>query len=198
MQNKILKLFIILLVICYKQLFVQNNKLYKTLKKKYIGSSMFMLINLYSKNHSDFDLFHFVHHITQKDIISLEVKTIESKWLHGIPCDKSFQTLEKEFLGYIKCNGFAIVNQQFSCENFYTSVNIIRAWQNFVNKNYYKIDNGLQIFNTFRICFQIRLFMKNLYLLNLLWIYHIEYIIPKYLMNLKEQMTDGQNFFLNC
>lgn len=163
MQNKILRLVIILLVISNLQSLAQNDKLEKPLKKHFIGSSMFVLMNLSPKNRPDFFQLNYGYRFTQKDAISLEVKTWKYNWPLGIPYGKSYETPEEEFPGYIRERGFALVYQRFLWKRFYSSVHIMNAWQNFVNTDGNKIDNGFQIFNTYRIGYQFNLFKNKIF-----------------------------------
>lgn len=160
------KLFIALTLLCAisTNLQAQYFKTDTTYKKYFVGSTMFMLGNLSSVNRPDFVQLNFGYRITGKDVISLELKTWKYAWSLGIPYGKSFQAAEEEFPGYIREYGFAIAYQRFLWKGLYSGVHVMSAWQTFVNDNGNKIDNGFQIFNTYRVGYHIKLFKDRFFI----------------------------------
>ncbi len=83
----------------------------------------------------------------------------------GIPFGKSFEAPEEKFPGYIREYGFALAYQRFLWEGLFTGVHVMPAWQTFVNDNGEKIDNGFQIFNTYRVGYHVNLFKEYISLI---------------------------------
>ncbi len=130
-----------------------------TYRKCFVGSTFFLLGNFFESNNPEFVQLNLGYRLTGKDVISLELKTWKYAWPLGIPAyDSSFEAPEEEFPGYIREYGFAIVYQRFWWKGLYTSVHVMNAWQSFMNENGDKVDNGFQIFNTYRLGYHIKLF----------------------------------------
>jgi len=157
------------------QLKAQYAKEDKTYKKCFVGSTLFMLGNLSPQNRPDFVQLNLGYRITGKDVVSLELKTWKYGWSLGIPYGKSFQAPEEEFPGYIREYGFAIAYQRFWWKGLYTGVHVMNAWQTFNNKNGAKIDNGFQIFNTYRVGYHFKLFKDRFFIEPSLAITHRPY-----------------------
>ena len=146
------------------QLKAQYAKEDTTYKKCFVGSTLFMLGNLSPQNRPDFLQLNLGYRITGKDVVSLELKTWKYGWSLGIPYGRSFQAPEEEFPGYIREYGFTIAYQRFWWKGLYTGVHVMNAWQTFNNKNGAKIDNGFQIFNTYRVGYHFKLFKDRFFI----------------------------------
>lgn len=127
-------------------------------KRCFIGSSMFMLFNLDSEERPDFVQLNLGYRLSSKDAVSLELKTWRYFEPLGIPYGKSKSDPVENFSGYIREKGFALAYQRFWWKGLYTGVHIMSAWQDFIDQNDSKIDNGFQIFNTYRLGYHVRLF----------------------------------------
>ena len=53
--------------------------------------------------------------------------------------------------------------QRFLWKGLYAELNVMPTWQSFVNKEGNKIDNGFQIFNTYRAGYHIKLFKDRFF-----------------------------------
>ena len=135
-----------------------------TFKKYFVGSTFFMLGNLDANDRPDFVQLNLGYRLTSKDAISLEVKTWKYTQPLGIPFGKSFTAPEEEFPGYIREYGFALAYQRFWWKGLYTGVHVMNAWQTFVDNDNQKIDNGFQIFNTYRVGYHIKLFNNRFFI----------------------------------
>lgn len=164
MQKKTLLIGLVLMMAINAQVNAQYSKQDSTYKECFVGSTLFMLGNLSSKNRPDFVQLNFGYRITGKDVISLELKTWKYAWPLGIPYGKSFQAPEEEFPGYIREYGFALVYQRFWWKGLYTGIHVMNAWQTFVNENGNKMDNGFQIFNTYRVGYHVKLFKDSFFI----------------------------------
>jgi hypothetical protein len=146
------------------QVKAQYEKLDSTYKKYFIGSTFAMVGNLLPENKPDFVQLNFGYRLTGKDVISIELKTWKYAWSLGIPYGSFYEAPEEKFPGYIREYGFALVYQRFLWKGLYASVQAMPAWQTFVNENGDKIDNGFQIFNTYRVGYHIKLFKDRFFI----------------------------------
>jgi hypothetical protein len=80
MQKKILTLVLALFLVNSFQLKAQYAKNDTTYKKFFIGSTLFLLGNLDSKNSPDFVQANVGYRITGNDVVSLELKTWKYAW----------------------------------------------------------------------------------------------------------------------
>ena len=132
-----------------------------TYKRWFVGSSLFVLLgNFDTTNPPNFAQLNIGYRITGKDVVSLELKTWKYAWPNGIHpfLNKSYGNLEEQFPGYVREYGFAVAYQHFWWKGLYTGVHVMPTWQTFVNDDGNKIDNGFQIFNTYRVGYHIKLF----------------------------------------
>ena len=160
MQTKKIILILIVLIIGTFQSHAQYQKSDTTHHKFFVGSTLFMLMNLSPKNRPDFGQLNFGYRITGKDVVSLEVKTWKYYWSLGT----QYTSSKEPFPGYIREFGFALVYQRFWWKGLYSSVHVMNAWQTFVNDNGKKFDKGFQIFNTYRVGYHIKLFKDRFFI----------------------------------
>lgn len=132
-------------------------------KPCFVGSSAFMIMNVFPDKRPNFIQLNLGYRITPKDAISLEVKTWRYFEPLGIPYGDARADANEKFPGFIREKGFALVYQRFLWKGLYASIHLMSAWQDFMNKNKQKIDNGFQIFNTYRLGYHIKLFKGNFF-----------------------------------
>ena len=166
MQKKILLFALTLMMTSTLQVKAQFDKQDSTYKKCFVGSTLFMLGNLSSVNRPDYVQLNFGYRITGKDVVSLELKTWKYAWPLGIHpiVNNAYGTPEEEFPGYIREYGFALAYQRFLWKGLYAELNVMNAWQTFVNDDGIKIDNGFQIFNTYRVGYHVKLFKDRFFI----------------------------------
>lgn len=164
MQKKIILIGVALLLTSSIQLNAQYSKQDTTYKKFFIGSTLFMLGNLAPINKPDFVQLNIGYRITGSDVVSLELKTWKYAWPLGIPYGKSFESPGEKYPGYIREYGFALAYQKYLWKGLYAGVHVMNAWQKFVNDNGNKIDNGFQIFNTYRVGYHVKLFKDRFFI----------------------------------
>ncbi|MFZ2785013.1 MAG: hypothetical protein WAZ36_11485 [Sediminibacterium sp.] len=133
-------------------------------RKFFIGSTFFLLGNFDTKNPPGFAQLNFGYRINAKNTVSIELKTWKYAWPLGIPYGQSQLAPEEKFPGHIRENGFALAYQHFWYNGLYTGIHVMNAWQSFVNTDGKKIDNGFQIFNTYRLGYQIPLFKNRFFI----------------------------------
>ena len=166
MQKKILFIGCILMFTISLQLKAQYTKQDSTYKKFFVGSTLFVLVNLFPGDNSpDFAQLNLGYRLSPKDAISLELKTWKYAWPLGIVFGgESFEAPEEKFPGYIREYGFALAYQRFFWKGLYGGVHVMSAWQTFADDNGDKIDNGFQIFNTYRVGYHIKLFKDRFFI----------------------------------
>lgn len=157
------------------RLSAQYSKNDSTSKECFIGSTLFMLGNLLPKNKPDFVQLNIGYRITAKDVVSFELKTWKYQWSLGIPYGSSYEAPEEEFPGFVREFGFALVYQRYWWKGLYTGIHVMNAWQRFVDTEGQKIDNGFQIFNTYRVGYHIKLFKNRFFIEPSLAITHRPY-----------------------
>jgi hypothetical protein len=165
MKSKILTLGLVLMLVATSKLNAQYAKQDSTYQKCFVGSTFAMLGNFAESNKPDFVQVNLGYRLTGKDVVSLELKTWKYAWSLGIPyTSKSFEAPETEFPGYIREYGFAFAYQRFLWKGLYAGVHVMNAWQNFVDIDGKKVDNGFQIFNTYRIGYHFKLFNDRFFI----------------------------------
>ncbi len=158
MQKNITTLLLLLILSSLPQVHSQYNKSDTSFKECFIGSTFAMLGNFLPKNKPDFVQLNLGYRLTEKDVISLELKTWKYAWPLGIPYGPLKEAPETEFPGYIREYGFALAYQHFWWKGLYTGIHVMNTWQSFIGENDQKIDNGFQIFNTYRLGYHIKIF----------------------------------------
>ena len=164
MQKKILWIGLVLVLTSSLQLKAQYAEEDSTFRRHFIGSTMFMLGNLSSVNRPDFVQINYGYRITGRDVISLELKTWKYAWPLGIPYGKSFEAPDEKYPGYIREYGFALAYQRYLWKGLYTGIHVMNAWQTFVDDEGNKVDNGFQIFNTYRVGYHVKLFNDRFFI----------------------------------
>lgn len=165
MQNRFSILVLVLLLTIISQLKAQYAQHDTTYKKFFIGSTFFVLYNLVPDDNSpDFAQLNFGYRLSPKDALSLELKTWKYAWSLGIPYGGLKEAPEEKFPGYIREYGFALAYQRFWWKGLYTGIHVMNTWQSFVNDEGNKIDNGFQIFNTYRVGYHFKLFNDRFFI----------------------------------
>lgn len=130
----------------------------------FIGSSAFILMNFDSDERPNFAQLNLGYRISPKDAISLELKTWRYFEPIGIPYGKVKSDPNENFLGFVREKGFAIAYQRYLWKGLYTSIHIMNAWQDFIDEYEQQIDNGFQLFNTYRVGYHIKLFKGRFFI----------------------------------
>ena len=149
---------LLFLTVCLLQTNAQYTEQNTTYDRYFVGSTLAMLGNFDTHNSPDFVQLNFGYRITGVDVVSIELKTWKYAWSLGIPYSDSFEADNEKFPGYIREYGFALVYQRFLWEGLYAGIHVMNAFQTFVDESGNKIDNGFQIFNTYRVGYHIKLF----------------------------------------
>lgn len=164
MQKTILRFTLILMIASTLQVKAQYSKQDSTYRRYFIGSTLFMIANVVPDNNPPEMIYlNLGYRVTGKDVISLEFKTWKYAWPIGIPFGKSFEAEGEGFPGYIREYGVSLNYQRFLWNGLFAQMDVMPAFQTFVNDNGRKVDNGFQIFNTYSIGYHIKLFKDRLF-----------------------------------
>ena len=166
MKKKILWFGFALTLTGSLQAHAQYDKQDSTYKRWFIGSTAFLLGNLAPTNPPDFAQVNIGYRITGRDVITLEPKTWKYAWPNGIHpfFNKSYGKPEEKFPGYVREVGMSVAYQRFLLKGLYAELNIMPTWQKFVDEDGKKLDNGFQIFNTYRVGYHIKLFKDRFFI----------------------------------
>ena len=166
MQKKNLFIGLVLIMTNTLQLNAQNANQNGTYKKWFIGSTIFLLGNLSSVNPPNFAQLNVGYRITAKDVVTLEPKTWKYAWPNGIHpfANKAYGKAEEKFPGTVREFGLSLSYQRFLWKGLYAELNVMPTLQNFANVDGKKINNGFQIFNTYRVGYQVNFFKKRFFI----------------------------------
>lgn len=163
-----LKLFLSVLVftLAFTKANSQTQAKDSTYRKFFVGSTLFMLGNFIpdDPNPPDFVQLNFGYRITPEDVISIEVKTWKYAWPLGIPYGISFQSAEEKYPGYIREFGIALAYQRFLWKGAYTAVHAMNALQRYIDDDHNKLQNGYQLFMTYRLGYHFQMFNNRLFI----------------------------------
>jgi hypothetical protein len=177
MKRKVLFIGFALLITSTLQLNAQYAKADSTHKRWFVGSTLFLLGNLAPVNPPDFAQLNIGYRITGKDVIILEPKTWKYAWPNGINpfFSKSYGKQEEKFPGYVRELGLSVAYQRFFWKGLYAELNVMPTLQKFANDSGRNIDNGFQIFNTYRAGYHVKLFKDRFFIQPSITITHRAY-----------------------
>ena len=135
-------------------------------RRWFVGSTLFLLGNLAPTNPPNFIQLNVGYRLTGKDVIAVEPKTWKYAWPNGIHpfFNNSYGKPEEQFPGYVREYGLSVVYQRFLLKGLYVELNAMPSLQDFVNDKGKKIDNGFQLFNTYRMGYHIKLFKDRFFI----------------------------------
>lgn len=154
---------IILFMMTHGCVSAQNKTQEDSYKKYFIGSSLFVLAN-FTADSPDFYQINLGTRLTPKDVVMLELITWKYRWPLGIPWGPSFDHPDEEYPGYIREFGIGAAYQRFIWKGLYTNVEAVPLLQKYQNQENQKIQNGFQLFLTFRTGYHIKLFENKFFL----------------------------------
>ena len=166
MQKKILFVGVVLIMTSTLHIKAQYAKTDSTYKKWFVGTSLFVLLgNLDTENPPNFVQLNLGYRITGKDVITLAPKTWRYAWPNGIHpfLNKAYKKPEERFPGYVREYGVTVSYTRFLWKGLFTQLDVMPTLQAFVNDKGKKIDDGFQIFNSYRIGYHIKLFKDKFF-----------------------------------
>ncbi len=132
-----------------------------TYKKWFVGTSLFVLLgNLDRENPPNFVQLNIAYRLTGKDVITVAPKTWKYAWPNGIHpfLNDAYKKPEEKFPGYVREYGVTLSYTRFLWKGLYAQLDVMPTAQRFFNDNKQKIDNGFQVFNSYRVGYHIKLF----------------------------------------
>lgn len=167
MQKKFLVLGIALMLVSNLKVQAQYAQQDSTYKKWFIGTSLFVIIGNIADggNPPNFAQLDIGYRLTGKDVIRLSPKTWKYAWPNGIHpfLNDAYGKPEEKFPGYVREFGVTFSYQRFFWKGLYAQLDVMPTYQVFVNDNGKKIDNGFQIFNSYRFGYHIKLFKDKFF-----------------------------------
>lgn len=134
-------------------------------RRYFVGSTFALLGNFAQTNAPDFAQLNLGFRLTSKDVLSLELKTWKYAWPLGIPVTNSaYGDPDTAFPGYIREYGMALVYQRFWWKGLYVGVHLMSARQHFFDEEGQQIGKGFQLFTTYRLGYQIKLFDNRFFI----------------------------------
>jgi hypothetical protein len=161
MLKKILWIALALFLASSLELKAQYEDTDSTYKKYFVGTSLFVFLgNLDTENPPNFFQLDLGYRLTGKDIIIISPKTWKYAWPNGIHpfLNDAYYKPEEKFPGYVREYGITFSYQRFIYEGLYAQLDVMPTLQSFVNDNGKKIDDGFQIFNSYRVGYHFKLF----------------------------------------
>ncbi len=166
MQKKIFYFAFALMLANILPLKAQYSQTDSTYKKWFVGTSLFVFFgNLDNENPPDFVQLDFGYRITKKDIVRFSPKTWRYAWPNGIHpfLNDAYKKPTEKFPGYVREIGATLSYQRFLWKGLFAQLDVMPTWQIFSNENGNKIEDGFQIFNSYRIGYHIRLFKDKFF-----------------------------------
>lgn len=125
----------------------------------WVGTSMFMLMNLVPFDQPPrFFQLNAGYILTKRDRLSLEAMTWRYYHPLGIPWGSSYDSPDEAYPGHIREYGVGPAYQRFLWKGLYTSLSAVPFYRQYYDTDGRRIGNGFQLFLTFRIGYQLRLF----------------------------------------
>lgn len=166
MQKKIIWIGLALVLVSRLQVNAQYAKTDSIYKRWFVGTSLFVLFGNFDKeNPPNFAQLNIGYRITEKDVIQLAPKTWRYAWPNGIHpfLNKAYKKPEEKFPGYVREFGATASYTRFLWKGLYAQLDVMPTWQVFVNDKGKKVDDGFQIFNSYRVGYHIKLFKDKFF-----------------------------------
>lgn len=159
-------LFAMVLALAYTNANSQTQMQETTYRKFFIGSTLWELGNFIpgDTNPPDLVQLNFGYRITPKNVISIEAKTWKYAWPLGIPYGKSSQAPGEGYNGYVRAFGIGLVYQHFWWKGAYTSIDAGNMLQRYFGEDNKHIQNGYQLFMTYRLGYHFTFFKNRFFL----------------------------------
>lgn len=133
-----------------------------TFKRWFVGTSLFVL---FGNAFEDVNPPHFFqldigYRITGQDIVRISPKTWKYAWPNGIHpfLNDAYRKPAERFPGYIREYGITLSYQRFVWDGLYVQLDVMPTYQSFVNNAGVQIDEGFQLFNSYRVGYHVKLF----------------------------------------
>lgn len=166
MQKKMVFMGILFLVTTNLRLNAQYDKTDTTYRRWFVGTSLFVFLgNLDRENPPNFVQIDVGYRLTGKDVIRLSPKTWKYAWPNGIHpfLNEAYKKPEEKFPGYVREFGVTASYIRFFWKGAYAQLDVMPTYQLFANEAGDKIDNGFQLFNSYRIGYHFKFFKDRFF-----------------------------------
>jgi len=153
---------LVMALIAVGSLSAQEKKTDTTEKKFFVGSTLFMVMNLLDDPEPPrYAQVNFGYRLTAKDVISAEFITWNYYEPLGVPLSE--KATATNFPGRVVAMGAGVSYKRFLWKNAYAQVHSTGLKQTYLNKKSEKIGVGFQMFNTLRVGYQFRFFKNRVF-----------------------------------
>lgn len=166
MLKKLLWIGLALILANTLQMNAQYTETDSTYKKWFVGTSLFVILgNFDTENPPNFAQLNLGYRLTGKDVITVAPKTWKYAWPNGIHpfLNDAYYKPEEKFPGYVREYGVTFSYTRFIWKGLFAQLDIMPTFQVFVNEKGKKIDDGFQIFNSYRVGYHIKLFKDKFF-----------------------------------
>lgn len=132
-------------------------------QRHFIGSSLFMVANVTPNPPSFFQL-NYGYRLSRKSALSVEAITWRYSAPLGIPWGPSFGKAEEEYPGRVRGVGVGIAYQRLLWRGLYAQAHALPLLQRYTDTNGARLQDGFQLFTTFRSGYQLKLFSDRWFL----------------------------------
>lgn len=165
-QKLKLALFLLAVVVPLTHLCGQTQPGDSTYRRFFVGSTFFVLGNLIpdDPNPPGFVQLNFGIRLSPRNVVSIEAKTWKYAWPLGIPFGPTFQAPDEKYPGYVRSYGIALAYQRYFWKGAYAALHAMNALQRYSLDDGNKIQNGYQLFITFRAGYHVELFNNRFFI----------------------------------
>lgn len=135
-----------------------------TSQRHHLGSSGFVTFNFLLDESPDFYQLNYGYRLTKRDVLSVEAITWKYGAPLGIPWGPSFDSPEEGYDGYVREFGLGVAYQRFLWHDAYAAVHALPLFQRYVDGNDARVQDGFQLFLTFRVGYHVSLFGDTFFL----------------------------------
>jgi len=154
----------LMIAIISTMVFCQTEKVDSTYRRHFIGSSLFVLFNVFEKPSPSFYQLNYGYSLSPKDVLIVEAITWTYNSPLGIPFGDSFDDPEKAYPGYIREFGIGLAYKRFIWKDFYSTFHATPLLRHYLDLDKKNIQNGFQLFLTLRFGYHFRLFNDRFFL----------------------------------
>lgn len=167
MQKIRLFLGVVFLLVSSFRLNAQYDKTDTTYRRWFVGTSLFVLLGNFDKeNPPNFVQLDIGYRLTGKDVLRFSPKTWKYAWPNGIHpfLNEAYKKPEEKFPGYVREFGVTASYTRFFWKGFYAQLDVMPTYQIFAKDNGDRIDNGFQLFNSYRVGYHFKLFKDRFFI----------------------------------
>ncbi len=147
----------LMIVLFTTMAFCQTEKKDSTIRRHFIGSSLFLLGNV--RDSVNFVQLNYGCQLTLKDLITVEAIT----WTYYEPLG-TYGSSEEFYPGMVKAYGLGLGYQRFLWKNLYSTVEPTFFLQQFYDTSDKKIQKGFQLYLQFIVGYRIEFFKKRIFI----------------------------------